>query len=359
MEGINSSCGLYFSSHELLLLNVVHPFFAFMSSVFCILAIVIVWCCKLQQHLSYRLVIYWLFSNALFSSVLGIYLPIGWYDPESIAFVGYCKFLAVFLLYSVWTVLLMTVVMVMAIFSLVVLSSQISNKLEVPSVLLSFFCPLLFCWIPFTTGSYGFNGPGCSFIVKDENCNIIVAGTVEWFVLLVLPGGILFLLCILAVIVVVFAFALRSCVSGRNKEFMGSRDQLADNQEQQEELNRKYKKALKEALPLLVYPVAYGGLALFVIMSLITNVTIDSGKFEISLARAMAMSMIGLGAALATMIHLAISARKAGRKRKRLAVGQSYRLPQQTVKNSYVLTTIRSDTVTHSTEHIIPYESDI
>ena len=357
MEGNNTSCGLYFSSRKVLLLNVIHPSFAFLSCVFCILAIVIALCRKLQQHLTYRLVIYWLSSNALFSFVLGISLPIGWYDSESTAFVGYCKFLAVFMLYSVWTVLLMTFVVVGAMLSLVVLSRRFS-KLEVPCLLLSFLCPLLFCWIPFTTESYGFTGPGCSLIVEDENCNIIVAGAVEWLMLLFLPGGIMFLLCILAVVVVSFAFMLHSCVSGRSTEFLGSGDQQTNNCEQEDKLKRKNDKALKEALPLLVYPVAYGGLAMIVTVSLIVNVLTDFGKFEVSLTCNVAVSAIGLCAALATMIHLAISARKARKRRKGAVTCRCYPLRQRARRNPYVVATVITDAVPHSTECVVRCESD-
>lgn len=355
MEGDNSTCGVCFSSRELLLLNVIHPGFALLSFAFCLVAIAAVFHLKLQQHFNYRLVVYWLFSNALFSFVLVIYLPIGWYDPNNTAFVGYCKFLSVILLYSVWTVLLMTVVVVMEIFSLVVHSSQFS-KLEIPCILLAFLLPLLFCWIPFTTDSYGFNGPGCGFIVEDENGSIILAGAVELFVLLVLPGGVLFLLCILAVLAVIVAFVLRTCVTGRSKRSTGASN-LQALQEQEDELTNKYRKALKETLPLLVYPIAYGGLSLFVVLGLVVQIVVDSSQFQISLANALALSIIGFCAALASIIHLLIIARKTKKRIKSPALAQSNQLQQQIV-NPDLLSPLRSDTVTHPTQYDIMYESD-
>ena len=115
-----------------------------------------------------------------------------------------------------------------------------SRKLEVGGVIISLTIPIAISTIPFNDFEngimYGLSGELCWIKTTDDKCNKIEEGVIEQFTLWYGPALFLATVNFLAILVVVIVL------------YKGTK---------QEELQNQYKKALKETLPLLIYPIIF------------------------------------------------------------------------------------------------------
>ena len=169
------------------------------------------------------------------------------------------------------------------------------NQLEIMHILISIITPLLFVWIPFIHHLYGLAGAWCWIKNwKDNHADSkIVEGEIEQYALLYGPAIISLSMANIAVIVIISVLTCRAygCC---NKHY-----RLLVKEE-------KYKKVLKEVLPLVAYPIL--SFLLYIpgfINRLIGSVTKDV-NFASFILSAISSTSLNFFAGLTFIIHILI-----------------------------------------------------
>ena len=166
-----------------------------LSAIVCLTALVIMIYFRLYKWFNYRLVLYILVSVLIYSLIHFMQLPVAWYDPASKALVGFCQFIAFSSEYIIWNLLLLTVFIIIQLFSLVICFKEL-KAMERYYVLFSCIFPLFFSWIPFVTNSYGLSGQWCWIRKHDKDCSES-AGIVEQYALWYGPLTLIMCACLL------------------------------------------------------------------------------------------------------------------------------------------------------------------
>ena len=111
--------------------------------------------------------------------------------------------------------------------------------------------PLLFDWIPFVNGLYGVAGAWCWIRNWKGGCpeDKIMLGTIEQYAFLHAPGTVLFLIDLILIIVTIGVLLYRSYC--RPVKEAAEYDPLLERQA------KRQKKAFKEILPLILYPIIF------------------------------------------------------------------------------------------------------
>ncbi len=118
-----------------------------------------------------------------------------------------------------------------------------SKRHEIAGLVISLVLPLTFDWLPFIHNIYGLAGPWCWIRISNKDCHdYITTGVIYEFTLFCGP----LLLLILASFVSFLVIAAISSKRSLNHSGEGRRSQ-----------HSPYQQALKESLPLLVYPILY------------------------------------------------------------------------------------------------------
>ena len=213
----------------------------------CSIVIPVLLCAKAYKLFIYRLTIYLTFISLLaltisFLSVLPVALTvhnITLYEQsdtlkEMCAITGYLD------IYINWVDILFVSWITLHLFLLAVFRIQMStygSAYEITGVLFSFLLPLTFTWVPFLNDMYGKAGPWCSLratVQKNSNdSDVFIVNQVVNRTLQLLPIG----LDVLAVSVIVGVLCKRAMLGSYT-------------------VQNSYRRALKEALPLLIYPTA-------------------------------------------------------------------------------------------------------
>ena len=270
MDGVNCSelnftnktC-FKFSRHDFTALYWTGIGVSTLAATVCLLAILIIALFKAYKKFVNRLSLY-LTITALASSMSFILrsVPVG-------NFCGYvvvrneqlCEAAAFLSEYSLWMLLLIMCWITLYLFILAVFKRKYSSrKCEVGLLMLCLTVPLPVSIVPFIdfqNGTmYGLAGPWCWIKLTDENCHEYKEGVIEQFTLSYGPFMLVFTLSFLAMLAVIIVL------------YRGTRKESGRMQNQ-------FKEAMKEAMPLLVYPVVYDILAS---LALINRVYYDASK---------------------------------------------------------------------------------
>ncbi len=118
-----------------------------------------------------------------------------------------------------------------------------SKKHEITGLVITLGLPLLVDWLPFMHNLYGQAGAWCWIRITNADCSrLIVEGVVYQLLLFYGPQVILLLLSFVVFVIVAVTLAIQSCKRSRD----GAHYQISPNQQ-----------AIKEAVPLLLYPILY------------------------------------------------------------------------------------------------------
>ena len=163
-----------------------------------------------------------------------------------------------------------------------------SKKCEVGLLLFCHTVPLLFSIVPFKDfqdGSmYGLAGPWCWIKLTDENCHEYEAGVIEQFALFYAPLIIVFTLNFLAMLVVIIIL------------YKGTRKESG-------RLQYPYKEAMKEAMPLLIYPIVYNILVALPFINRAYYATTKKTNFALWQTQATTNPLLSLVLPLAFILH--------------------------------------------------------
>ena len=262
----------------------------------CVVAVSLVFCLRLHKLLTYRLAMYQVLSGMLFSFTLVLFFSSMNYDSDSLPDTVVCKVQAFLTEYSMWMKLLFTISLVFHLFCLAVFLKNMKN-LEIWYVLFSTLFPLLVSWIPFIHNSYGVAGAWCWIRDWTGDCatHHYLEGIIEQFTLWYGPLFVSLTISIIATIIIVIVLLWRVCNAQPIKEPLLETD-----------LKPKHKEALKELLPLLVYPAIFYCISLLPLVHRIYDAVTPYMSFKLSLAHAITISTMGLFSSSVLILHVII-----------------------------------------------------
>ena len=207
---------------------------------------------RLYKRFVHRLVIYQLLSAIIFSLVCSAELSFLNYDynDSSMMMKALCGAVGFILNVTVGIKFIITFWLTFYLFMFAVFSKDLCH-LELLYVITSIGIPLLFDWIPFVNGLYGVAGAWCWIRNWKGGCpeDKIMLGTIEQYAFLHAPGTVLFLIDLILIIVTIGVLLYRSYC--RPVKEAAEYDPLLERQA------KRQKKAFKEILPLMLYPIIF------------------------------------------------------------------------------------------------------
>ena len=314
------------------------------SLTMCLIAASLVLYMRLYKFFIYRLALYQILSSLFFSAVQVSLLTLLNYDSDYYQQIA-CQTTAFLMEYFVWIKLLFTLCLVFHLFSLVV-CLQNFKKLEIGYVLFSILFPLLYTWIPFIHNSYGVAGAWCWIRDWKDDCATqkYLEGVIEQFALWYVPLFISLTLTVIFVLIILIVLAQRAYTL-KNSE----NECLIKNHE-----HHQNKKAIKELLPLLAYPVIFYVLSLIPIINRVYSAISSNASFGFALVHALSEASWGFFSSWALVIHIVLAKRL---KKKRVQIKEH---PNEVVDNGTIIYTTYTEVSTNArTKYSIPAESDI
>ena len=296
VEKNSTDCNNTFTINQKNLLLILITSTGLLSFIMCLIAVSLVLRLRIYKYFTYRLAIYQILSSQCHSAVEVSHISLLNYDGDTYYQIT-CKSISFIVEYILWVELLFTICLVFHLFCLAVCLKNF-KKLEIGYVLFSILFPLLFSWIPFIHNSYGVAGAWCWIKDWKDDCATqkYLEGIVEQFVLWYVPLFISLTLSVVAVFIILVVLAWRS-YTHRTQEHKF----LVENHE-----HNQNKKAIKELLPLLAYPVIYYLLALFPIINRVYSAISSNASFELALTQCITAPFWVFFSSWALIIHILV-----------------------------------------------------
>ena len=333
-----NDCNISFNKEQMNHLLMAKTSLSIISSVMCLIAILLVLCLRLYKYFVYRLALYQVVACFVYSMAEILQLVDINYTGNTLQDAT-CKAVASLLQYLVWMTLLFTMCLVFHIFCLAVCLKNL-EKQEKVYVLVSVLLPLLQFWIPFVNDSYGLVGAWCWIRNWKDDCpsNRYAAGIIEQFTLWYGPLLISLTLCLIAVIVIALVLIWRAFLSQKMEVeplIKGNRN----------------KAVLKQLLPLLAYPIIFFLLALLPLISRLYNIISPDG-YNLFLDHAFTETTWGFFSALALIVHVLLL------RKPRLQKEESAGTHRKTEGNTAVYTRYTVASTNAVSEYHMPRESE-
>ena len=316
-----------------------------LSFIMCLIAVSLVFCLRLYKTFTYRLAMYLILSALCLSAAEASAITLLNFNGN-IYYQIACKTTALPLEYFSWVKLLLTLCLVFHLFCLAVWLRNF-KKLEIGYVLFSILFPLLFSWIPFIHNSFGVVGAWCWIRSWKDDCanEKYLEGIIEQFVLWYGPLFISLTLSVVAVFIILIVLAQRA-YAHKNQEL----ECLIENHE-----SNQNKKAIKELLPLLAYPVIFYILALFPLINRVYSAISYNASFGWALAHSFAESSWGFFSSWALIIHILVM-----RQLKKVQVIEHTDCTKAVNNTGTIIYTTYTEGSTNArSKYSIPAESDI
>ena len=258
----------------------------------CLLAVILVVAKRLYELFAYRLALYHVVTGLLSGAACVLEaLSLLYYPPSSDYPPTACIAVAFTIQYLVWMKLCFTFWVTFHLFSYAVFYKNL-KKFELVYVLTALLVPAVVSIIPFTTGSYGLAGSWCWIQTCTSGSEENKAGVIEQFALWYVPSIVLLFLDCVVVVVMVAVLSCRTFVErkGRKEALLVMKRPLQQS-------------ALKQLLPLLVYPVTW---CLLSIPPLVDRVydAMNTRNDGLTVANAFCTSAWSLAAGLALVVHI-------------------------------------------------------
>ena len=339
-----SDCNNTFTQEQKNYLLMARSGVALLSFIMCLIAVSLVFSLKLTKHFTYRLAMYQILSSLCLSVVQMSVLILLNYDDELYQQIA-CKITSFLLVYFVWIKLLFTICLIFHLFCLAV-CLQNFKKLEIGYVLFSVLFPLLYSWIPFIHNSFGVAGAWCWIKDWKDDCATqkYLEGIIEQFVLWYGPLFVSLTITVVAVFIILIVLAQRT-YAHKNAE----NECLIENQE-----HNQNKKAIKELLPLLAYPVIFYVLSLIPLINRIYNAISSNANFELALSHSVSEASWGFFSSWALIVHIFVL-RSQSKKKKQFQINTKAVVDTGTI----IYTTYTEGSTNGRSKYYIPTESDI
>ena len=291
----SSDCVSHLSATQKNILISVYGGVAGFSALFCVAALLLTCYHRLYRRFAHRLVIYQLLSALVFLLVSASELSFIDYNNSSTTLKGLCGAVGFLLSVTVGTKFLVTFWLTFYLFMFAVFSKDL-YRLELLYIITSIGIPLLFDWIPFVNGLYGVAGAWCWIKNWEGDCanKKILLGTIEQYLFLYAPGMTLFFIDFVLVITTITVLLYRSYCSRKSLET----DPLLKRQVE------KQRKALKEILPLMSYPIIFMIIFLPSLIQRIYGAIIPETNFFLFVLHAATGPSWGLFVGTTVIIHI-------------------------------------------------------
>ena len=265
------------------------------STVMCMIAVILVIYWRMYKYFVYRLALYQVLACLLFSVSEVLEMMNYNYNETKQFHISACLATGFLTQYTMWVKLLFTLCLVFHLFCLAVCLKNFT-KLEIAYVLLSALSPLLNAWIPFVNNFYNLAGGWCWIHAWKDNCPTqkYKNGIIEQFTLWYGPLFIALTLCLIAVIVIILVLVRRAYLSHKKE----AEPLISKN---------RNKTALKELLPLLVYPIIFFVLAVFPLVDRIYGAASKSkhgSYYTLLMGHSISQASWGFFSALSLTIHV-------------------------------------------------------
>ena len=296
----NDSTGLLLPQKNLLL-YILGGGSAF-STLICVIALLITCYYRLYKRIVHRLVIYQLLSAIMFSLVCSAELSFLNYDynDSSMMMKALCGAVGFLVSVTIGIKFIITFWLTFYLFMFAVFSKDLYH-LELLYIITSIGIPLLFDWIPFVNGLYGAAGAWCWIRNWKGGCpeDKIMLGTIEQYAFEYVPGGLLFLIDLILIIVTIGVLLYRSYC--RPVKEAAEYDPLLERQA------KRQKKAFKEILPLILYPIIFIILFLPSLIQRIYGAIVpEAQRYFVFVLQAVTIPGYGLFVGVIVIIHIFI-----------------------------------------------------
>ena len=324
----------------------------------CTIALVMAFMFKLHRYFVHRLAIYQVLAALFFGIVCILEMIFINYDSNRKLYNPLCKAAGFLLEYAVWVKLLIMSCLTFHLLCFAVCYANL-KRLEYVYLLISVLLPLLFSWIPFIHGVYGPAGAWCWIQNWKGDCanEKLPDGEIEEYALLYGPAFICLTLAAIAVLVIMMVLSWRAYCHQLRTRSTDSIPLLAFKEVQ------KRKKALREILPLVSYPVLFIIFFLPSFVNRIKGAILKEASLSSFMWSAATTPCLSLFAALALIVHIVIlKCRKHVFKhffsRSSSQAGQEIQTPYTVVKtDAFTSETVASTNARSQWD--IPHESDI
>ena len=294
MDNFSSICNSSLSDNVRSELVAVFSSGGFLGVLSCSAAISLLLFFKMYKSFSERLVLYQLLS-ALFVAIIMALMIIGVgldFDKHH----GLCQAISFLVQCSVWNLLLFTTIIVIHLASLVFFYKKINRfKMEPVFVIFALTFPLLFSWIPFLHDTYGLSGAWCWIrVYHHSECTYYYEGLIEQYALWYAPFSLILLvnsIVTIAISVVLChrAFKKRPDRTPTVNAVDEKKPKVVKFEEPKVETESdRYKKVLKNSLPLLAYPIIYNISSWFTLANRIRRAIFPGGSYATWIIHAIA-----------------------------------------------------------------------
>ena len=260
--------------------------------VVCALGVLLVFTLKLYKVFIYRLSLYLVISGMASGAVCVMDAAfVNYYrDPDTL-FYRYplCLVVAFLLQYSMWVKLVFTVWTTFHLFAFSICFKNL-KRLELLYLCSALVFPVLVSIVPFSTKSYGLAGQWCWIVsTSSANCtdHLLLSGLVEQFALWFVPSSIVLVVESAAVVVMIVVLVCR-VYSARRKNVM----------------DKPYKSALKQMLPLLAYPITWCALSVPTFADRLFQVAYLRSNGGLVMANAVLTPGWNVAAGMALVVHI-------------------------------------------------------
>ena len=257
-----------------------------------------VWIFKLYRYLSHRLATYQVLAALFFGCVCALEMIFINYSKNPSLYQSLCAGAGFLLEYAVWVKLMFMFCLTFHLFSFAVFHADLIH-FEIPYVIVSIGGPLLFCWVPFIHSVYGQAGAWCWIQNWKGDCadNKLPDGEIEEYSLLYGPAFVGLSLSAVAVFVIVVVLLYRAyCNDSRTKM----------NEEYIPLLTLQRKKALREILPLVAYPILFIIFFMPSFVNRIRGAVLKDTSLASFMWSAVTTPMLSFFAGLTLILHIAI-----------------------------------------------------
>ena len=292
MSGFNNQSDDLFCNlsikHDLLPALIAYISSGTVSGTVCVIVVALMTFFRMFKLLTHRLILYMLVSALSYCVAVIVTISALWQNYWKGEYNKWCEVEGFFLEYSLWVMFLSILMVTLHLTNLVLFERYHESiaKLEPFYLLFPWIFPAIITWIPFVHHNYGLSGPWCWIRLYNDDCSLNKEGLIEvyalWYGDFIL--GLIF--NNIGLIIVSILLCKRAC---------------------QSTTSMNYCKALKQASPLIAYPIVRQFLSAFSITNRIyTGVT--GGHFTrwIYVVQALLSPSWGLFAGLFTLGYLAI-----------------------------------------------------
>ena len=258
------------------------------SGVACVIVVALMTFFRMFKLLTHRLILYMFVSTLLYCIAVIVKISALWQNYWKGEYDKWCVVEGFFLEYSLWVMYLSILIVPLHLTNLVLFDKCYENiaKLEPFYLLFPWIFPAVVSWIPFVHHNYGLSGPWCWIRLYNDDCSLNKEGLIEVYALWY--GDFIFGLILMNIGLTIVSILLckRAC---KNTTSMN------------------YRKALKQASPLIAYPIVRESLSAFSIANRI-YIGVTGGHFTrwMYFVQAALSPCSGLFAALFTLGYLVV-----------------------------------------------------